>query len=644
MRPNPFESQLERLARTLTEQFNVELVCQGDQAWTDGSRIVIPSVPEPMDESLERMMVGYLDHEMAHVAFSDFNTAGEFERKYPGCLGMLNVVEDARIERDAMARWPGVRRNLDLMFEQIKPRVQQLIQQRSPFDRFCTAVYLGLSHHQDMLGLEPELAGYEDLLDDFAHVHTTADAASLAARLLERWQRQAAPEPPQPDRSPDEDRDAAAGAGPQEASSSQAGTPPQEGDEREVGDSDSADGSRGQPSETNRSTQSPEAGVDGNESPGAHGTTAAKPEPQSPADGKESPPARPPMPPNHPNETDTAAAKASEGYTSPGAGGLPGSLIGEAVEGVIAEQIAQIDASAKYRPYTRRYDHLEPVEAAKETEVRELLESDRDVVRRLRRGLTNALRSAEKRWWKDDQARGALSPRKLYRLGTDRCRLDVFRTRSVVQGRSTAVCVVLDASGSMSRRKMDVARRAMRVLIEALSDLKVATEAFTFTTGNLVDIAQVMQQTGFDAARLRERYGRLSNLEIGVIKRFDEPAKAALQRLPNVQGSGLTPLGEAMHVAASRLLPRPESRKVMLVLTDGKAGCEGGSDSATTHAQHMAGLVTKAGMELIGLGILDDNLCAIVEDTIVVQQLDELPARLCKLLGRTLTKGLKHVG
>ena len=59
---NPFESELERLARTLTEQFGVQVVCQGDQAWTDGNRIMIPSVPEPMEEALERMMVGYLDH------------------------------------------------------------------------------------------------------------------------------------------------------------------------------------------------------------------------------------------------------------------------------------------------------------------------------------------------------------------------------------------------------------------------------------------------------------------------------------------------------------------------------------------------------------------------------------------------------
>ena len=67
--------------------------------------------------------------------------AGEFEKKHPGHLGILNVVEDALIERKAMQKWPGVRRNLDATFRQIRECVAALIVQRGPFDRFCTAVY-----------------------------------------------------------------------------------------------------------------------------------------------------------------------------------------------------------------------------------------------------------------------------------------------------------------------------------------------------------------------------------------------------------------------------------------------------------------------------------------------------------------------
>lgn len=187
MHPNPFESQLERLARTLTEPFGVLVTCQGENAWTDGRQIMLPSLPEPMDESLERITIGFLDHEMAHVAFSDFKVVGEFMKKHPGREGLLNVVEDALIERRAMERWPGVRRNLDQMFQQIRGRLVRLIKQRGPFERFCTAIYLKLAHYQDMVGLEREVKSYEDLLAQFPQVRETKDAVKLAEALLDRW-------------------------------------------------------------------------------------------------------------------------------------------------------------------------------------------------------------------------------------------------------------------------------------------------------------------------------------------------------------------------------------------------------------------------------------------------------------------------
>jgi hypothetical protein len=110
------------------------------------------------------LLIGYLDHELGHVAFSDFGVAEQFARKHLGFEGLLNVVEHALVERRAMDRWPGVRANLDAMFAQVRDRVAQLIAHRGPFDRFCTAVYLKLSHHNDLMGLDAEPAGYEDLM------------------------------------------------------------------------------------------------------------------------------------------------------------------------------------------------------------------------------------------------------------------------------------------------------------------------------------------------------------------------------------------------------------------------------------------------------------------------------------------------
>jgi len=633
MRINPFESQLERLARTLTEQFGVRVVCQGDNAWTDGRQIVLPSLPEPINENLEKMMLGYLDHEMAHVAFSDFQVAEEFARKHPGYEGMLNVVEDALIERRAMQRWPGVRANLDAMFAQVRDRIVQLIAQRGPFDRFCTAIYLKLAHYNDVMGIDGELVGYEDLLDRFPSIQTTRDAGDLAERLLTRWlsRHQRTPR--------------ASGQGQRQKPEPPTTKPPNKGT--------NARPNGGQPSEG--ADPAEDAPQDG-----AHPSTENAPGDSAHTPGEDTPLGEPEVDPASDDkqsgthqETRTrrrrpnAASAEEEADCSAGgqvAAPSGGTAISQALAEAIAEAVTHLSNSTEYRAFTKQYDRIDAVAAAKDPEVQVLLATGVDVVRRLRRGLANALRSAEKRWWRDDQVRGSLSPRTLYRLCTDRRLLDVFRVRSAVQGRSTAVGVVLDASGSMTSRKMDVARQAMRVLLEALADLKIATEAFTFTTGDRFSLAEACKLTGQDHTQLQGRFSRFGNLEIGLIKRFEEPVKSALRRLPTIRGSGLTPLGEAMQVGASRLGSRPESRRILLVLTDGKAGCECGDGSATEHAKHIADLCRKAEIELVGIGIQDDSLCAIVADTIVIHKLEDLPAQLCKLLGRTLQKGVHRVG
>ena len=195
----------------------------------------------------------------------------------------------------------------------------------------------------------------------------------------------------------------------------------------------------------------------------------------------------------------------------------------------------------------------------------------------------------------------------------------------------------------MASVKMDVARDALRVLIEALHDLKIPTEAFTFTTGDAFDGDRAAAETGVSTADIRLRYTRFGNLEIGLIKRFDDTVKVAMRRLPNIVGTGLTPIGEALEIGARRLAVRSENRKILLILTDGQPCCESGGSAAFTHAIHVARQISNAGIELVGVGIMDSTLRSIVTNTIVVRQIEELPAQLCKLLGRTLKRGLNHV-
>lgn len=668
MQHNPFESQLERLARTLTEQFGVKVLCQGDEAWTDGKQIVLPSLPEPMDSALERMIVGFLDHEMAHVAFSDFEMVKEFSEKHRGYEGMLNVVEDALIEQRAMQRWPGVRANLDAMFAQIRNRVAALAAQRDPFGRFCTAVYLKLAHYRDMLGLDSEVTSYEDVLDGFRAVHTTRDSGVLAEQLLDRWLTN---NPPQNTgiANSDKNENGSDGDNSGDRGSSTDGscTPDPNGSEHQTDGTDQpqSDGVAGDDTPNAKAARDDELPQGGND--GASGADQSQGEPSVPdtsqtksisSEGSKNPPNSSSNTNNRSEARDSSyqtravasgdseekapAEPNNQSAASHGAGGT--SLVTQALAEAIAEHVAKLSANEEYRVYTKQFDCIDVVPIAREREVQALFKEHTDVIRRLRRGLANALRSREKRWWREEQSRGELSPRTLHRLCLDRPQLDVFRTRAMVQGRSTAVSIVLDASGSMTTDKMDVARDALRVLLEALDDLKVATEAITFTTGSGSGVFTLVQQRGEDPAELRNRYSRIANLEIGLVKQFVEPVKSALRRLPSIKGTGLTPLGEAMQVGALRLAPRRESRRIMLLLTDGRAGCESNDGAAVKHAQHVAKRIEQAGIELVGVGIMDESLHAIVEDTIVVHQLEELPAQLCKLLSRTLLRGMKYVG
>jgi cobalamin biosynthesis protein CobT len=493
---------------------------------------------------------------------------------------------------------------------------------RTEFDRFCTAVYLRLSHHKDMMGLEPLAAGYEDLLDEFLHVRTSKDSADLAERILARWLRQNPTEQaPASSSSVNGTKEPGQSAG--EADDEADDEPsvdgaPDSGDDQQ--DDDHTDGEADVSAAADQ-----QAGFSDEETPGADDhDDATGPGAQT---GDKS---------DEPDEQ----AGGHGGVVSGGIGAT--TLLGEA----LTEAIGEIAASAPgdYRVFTKQHDRVGIVPAAGEPQIKALLETGKDEVRRLRRGLANVLRSAEKRWWREDQARGVLSPRTLHRLCTDRSELNVFRTRSMVQGQSTAVSIVLDASGSMTTRKMVVVRESTRVLLEALADLKIPTEAFTFTTGNACCLNDAVEATGEDMTTLQQRFARFANLEISLIKQFGEPVKAALSRLPSIRGTGLTPLSEAMQIGAMRLLPRPETRKVMLVLTDGRPGCEGSEEAAMAHAQRVAGMITSAGIELIGVAVQDDALREIVADTIFVHELKDLPAQLCKLLGRTLQKGLRHVG
>ncbi|MBJ6726386.1 hypothetical protein [Geomesophilobacter sediminis] len=88
--------------QALASKMGVTLHIEGDQAYTNGNIIVIPTLPAD-DHEAAILARGYVDHEAAHVALTDFSI------EMPP---WTNIIEDVRIEKEQGEIYPGCAANL----------------------------------------------------------------------------------------------------------------------------------------------------------------------------------------------------------------------------------------------------------------------------------------------------------------------------------------------------------------------------------------------------------------------------------------------------------------------------------------------------------------------------------------------------
>jgi cobalamin biosynthesis protein CobT len=119
IKTDTFQAETVGVTRTLGRAHNLDVVFAGTQAGTNGTTIVIPALPAGGEMSNEqaRAVRGFADHEAAHIRHTDMELwRREFsvaEKDVPPALvAFTNAIEDVRIERLAVAEYPGVQSNL----------------------------------------------------------------------------------------------------------------------------------------------------------------------------------------------------------------------------------------------------------------------------------------------------------------------------------------------------------------------------------------------------------------------------------------------------------------------------------------------------------------------------------------------------
>ena len=238
---------------------------------------------------------------------------------------------------------------------------------------------------------------------------------------------------------------------------------------------------------------------------------------------------------------------------------------------------AEIPPSIDYKPFSTRFD--EEVSASDLCDAEELdrlrayLDSQltglQSVVTRLANRLQRRLMAQQNRSWDFDMEEGVLDAARLARVIISPGTALSYKVERDVEFKDTIVTLLIDNSGSMRGRPISIAAISADILARTLERCGVKTEILGFTT------------RAWKGGQSREAWladgktpnpGRLNDLRHIIYKQADEPWRRALRNLGLMMREGLLKEnidGEALIWAHSRLLYRPEERRILMVISDG---------------------------------------------------------------------------
>ncbi|NIJ07510.1 cobaltochelatase CobT [Sphingomonas vulcanisoli] len=230
-----------------------------------------------------------------------------------------------------------------------------------------------------------------------------------------------------------------------------------------------------------------------------------------------------------------------------------------------------------YKAYTERFDEIiEAGELCDEEELNRLrayldqqLTHLQGAVTKLANRLQRRLMAQQSRSWLFDQEEGLLDAARLARVVVSPAHSLSYKMERETEFRDTVVTLLLDNSGSMRGRPISIAAISADILARTLERCGVRVEILGFTTRAWKggQAREAWLQAGRPAAP-----GRLNDLRHIVYKRADEPYRRARKNLGLMMREGLLKEnidGEALLWAHSRLIARPEERKILMVISDG---------------------------------------------------------------------------
>jgi cobalamin biosynthesis protein CobT len=579
-------------------------------------------------------MQGYLDHETAHVIFTDFTALDKIARRDKKMFTVVNALEDPRIERKMADVWRGSAINLRHSREWSLKKMHEERDQEDPakpgkmikvrpWDNLSdfgkvligatvyTSVNFDETHWFMATAVEPDVLAKvkqcEDILREALSADNTTSVVTLAKKFMERMKEE---EEPIEDIEEEDIPDNAIIIPPGQGMSAQEQTllkkqprDPNAPPVVQLEYKDDEDGDEeGDPNKPGRT-------VDG---PGAAGSGTTTQNFQQR------------------NYDPSAEELENDAKIS-----STGEMIKEAAS-------LEFKGRDSYLVNTTEGDKMEVISDGDRVAYKEFMLEARSMVSVMKRKMSRSLLSSNVSRWEGDKTRGKINPRAIFRvsLGTSK---RVFRQKVESEDFDTAIQIMVDHSGSMSGPKLDIAAKTSIIIGEIANQLGIPFSVMGFSTDDS-HTASVRR----NAASQEERntYSRWGNQWIGVYKEFDELWMQNSHKLINMVHNQRhnTYDGESLRFAAQRLLGRKEKRKILFWLNDGEP-CPNSHDNMEAHVEYakLCAQEVEKRVELLAVGIQTDAVKNFYSNYIVVNDVNDLPTLCLGQLDDLLRKGKRLV-
>ena len=610
-------------------------------------RVNIPFIPDNASDKLVDAVQGFVDHECAHILFTDYRALKKAVSA--GVANTHNILEDLYIERNMRELYRGSRHNLKkvwgfLATDIIAPKLEEAIADGSRVKIIGAGLPIALHALGGNEAAEEFMADKwehfeeirsiigEDLLDQLTEPESSDDCLKLAVAIQNRindWREEEKRKEAEEREGPGEEGIEGARPSTSDGTDMELGdefddvlSTPEEGDgepedgEESEEESEESEGS-GESEEEDESEGEYEMGDAGlsedEDEEGEEEETDAEDE-----EGKKS-------------EVDSKADEILEGLSK------MDDLEGEASR-LIAEEMEEALATADYWPITKDHDKIQRytpghVDTSYVTKSQDKVHKH---VGALQKHLERLIAAKSHNRHIPGFRSGRLNGAALFRVaaGDDR----VFRRRTTFKTKDVDVQLVVDLSGSMSGKKVQLACECAYGLAEALDRLNINCQVVGFTTTRNDpvkddDVHKVEREAGRSVSRTEAIYMPIMK-DWG--QRFNADRKVAtlmaakdVMLLNNVDG-------ECIEYAARSLANQPGTRKLMIVLSDGEPCAAGDMRAQAAHLKRVVKRFEKEGMEIFGIGIMDRAVSRYYTHYEVVDNVDELPTKVMTRLEKML--------